>query len=117
MLRVAVVGLGFMGRMHLRCYRQIDDVEVTAVCERDTGRLAGQVTGNIAGAEEALNLDGVRVYDDFKKMLAEEELDAISIALPTYMHRQFTVEALEAGVAVLCEKPMAVTLADCEAMM
>jgi glucose-fructose oxidoreductase len=56
-------------------------------------------------------------YDDFEGGLAEAEVDAVYIALPNHMHRAFTERAARAGVHVLCEKPMALTVEDCQAMI
>ncbi len=119
MIRVGVTGLGFMGKMHFRCYKALENAQVVAICDADKSRLentAGQA-GNVAGAEEPLDLSGIELYTDFDKMLAEEKLDTVSITLPTYMHKEFTIKALEAGVNVLCEKPMAMNVADCEEMI
>ena len=119
MLRVGIVGFGFMGKMHLRCYRGIDGVTVAAVCDADESRLKDTkgAAGNIEGAQTPPDLAGVNLYTDFDRMLTEEKLDAVSITLPTSMHRDFTVKALDAGVNVLCEKPMAVDIPQCEDMI
>ncbi|GAF85267.1 unnamed protein product, partial [marine sediment metagenome] len=88
------------------------------VCDADEDRLKGTgAAGNIPGAEEPLDLTGVEQYRDFDKMLSEAELDAVSITLPTYMHRDFTIKALERGLNVLCEKPMALNTQQCEEMI
>ena len=55
-------------------------------------------------------------YEDFEKGLQEARIDALYIALPNDMHRAYTERAAKAGVHVLCEKPMAISVADCEAM-
>ncbi len=119
MVRVGIVGFGFMGRTHLGCYRKLRGVRVVSICDSDKARLKGsdKITGNIAGDEAASDLKGVALYTDFEKMLAEQELDAVSITLPTYMHRDFTIEALEAGLHVLCEKPMAMRVDHCKEMI
>jgi predicted dehydrogenase len=119
MVRVGIVGFGFMGKMHLRCYRALDNVNVVAVCDVDQARLKDTkgAAGNIEGAQAPHDLAGVNLYTDFDKMLAKENLDAVSITLPTFMHRDFTVKALEARVNVLCEKPMAMHTAQCEDMI
>jgi 1,5-anhydro-D-fructose reductase (1,5-anhydro-D-mannitol-forming) len=119
MLRTGVVGFGFMGKMHFRCYRALEAVEVAAVCDADEGKLteAKGEAGNIAGAEEAVDLAGVGLYMDFEKMVREAELDIVSITLPTFMHADYTIKALEAGVNVLCEKPMALNVGECERMI
>jgi len=113
-LRVGIAGFGFMGRMHYRCWKTLDGVRVTAVCDADPDALAdaGTSRGNIAGAEGDVDLAGVQVYGDFEQMIAEEPLDAVSITVPTYLHAPSTIAALDAGLHVLCEKPMALSLAD-----
>lgn len=118
MMRVGIVGLGFMGNMHFKCYKATKQAEIAAVCDADEDRLKGTgAAGNIPGAEEPLDLTGVEQYRDFDKMLSEAELDAVSITLPTYMHRDFTIKALERGLNVLCEKPMALDKAEAEEMI
>jgi predicted dehydrogenase len=108
-----------MGRTHLRCYRGLRGVRVAAICDSDKRRLCGdkQAASNIGQAEASLDLADVALYTDFKKMLAEERLDAVSITLPTFLHRDFTVKALDAGVHVLCEKPMAMSVGQCKEMI
>jgi len=119
MVRVGVVGFGFMGKMHFNCYRPNKDATVIAVCDADKGKLKGTegTAGNISGAEGAVDLNGVELYTDLEKMLSEAKLDAVSITLPTFLHKESTIKALEAGVNVLCEKPMALSVGECEAMI
>jgi len=119
MLRVGIVGFGFMGRMHYKCWKAIEGAEVVAVCdvnpniEEDTER----AVGNIGDTEEAVDFSSFELYTDFDKMLEGEKLDAVSITLPTYLHADSTIKALAAGVNVMCEKPMALNPADCERMI
>jgi predicted dehydrogenase len=118
MVRVGIAGFGFMGRTHLRCYRELPKVQVVAICDGDKSRLATKKTaGNIGQTDTSMNLADVALYTDFDKMLAKEHLDAVSITLPTFMHRDFTVKALKAGVHVLCEKPMAMSVNQCQKMI
>jgi len=118
MLRIGIVGLGFMGKMHFRCYKSDTNVEVTAICDADAKQLQNSsgVAGNISGAEDDLDLSNIALYSDLSKMLAEEKLDALSIASPTFLHASQTIEALNAGVHVFCEKPMALNSGDCREM-
>ena len=118
MLRIGIVGWGFMGKMHFRCYKSDTNVEVTAICDVDAKQLqnASGVTGNISGAEDDLDLSNIALYSDLSKMLAEEKIDALSIASPTFLHASQTIEALNAGVHVFCEKPMALNSGDCREM-
>jgi len=119
MVRVGIVGLGFMGQMHFRCYSASGAAKVVAVCDADESKFKPDsgTAGNIGDAEEPLDLSDVKLLTDFDKMLKEVELDAVSITLPTHMHRDFTVKALEAGFNVMCEKPMAINQAQCEDMI
>lgn len=119
MVRVGIVGFGFMGNMHFRCYKALEDAEVVAICDSDESKFqdTGGAVGNIPGTEEPLDLSGIGLFTDFDKMLAEAKLDAVSITLPTYMHRDFVIKALDTGHNVLCEKPMATDRAQCEEMI
>ena len=119
MMRVGILGLGFMGKMHFRCYRALEGVQVAAICDSDLARFqeTSGTAGNIEGAEAPLDFTGIERYDDFPAMLASARLDALSVTLPTYLHREYTVRALEAGLDVLCEKPMALSVEDGEAMI
>ncbi len=119
MVRVGILGLGFMGKMHFRCYKALEDAKIVAICDADESKFKDDsgTAGNISGAEEPLDFTGIELFTDFDKMLAETKLDAVSITLPTYMHRDFTVKALDAGVNVLCEKPMAMNQTQCEEMI
>jgi predicted dehydrogenase len=117
-IRVGIAGFGFMGRMHYRCWKAVDGVEVVAICDANPRIVedAKGAVGNIEGAAEVIDFSCVRLYQDFKKMLAEEKLDAISVTLPTYLHADFSIEAIKSGINVLCEKPMALNVADCNRM-
>jgi len=112
MLKVGILGFGFMGRMHYRCWRALEGVEVVAICEADPAALRDTGRGNIAGASDAVDLEGVRLYADLGEMLRQEPLDAVSVTVPTHLHARCTLQALASGLHVLCEKPMAIDLAD-----
>lgn len=118
MLNIGIIGLGFMGKMHMRCWNALPEARVVAVCDIDAAKFGGQsgTAGNISGAEQALDLSGVSCFTDAGEMLARADLDAVSITLPTNLHAEYTLQALAAGVNVLCEKPMAATLEECAAM-
>jgi len=119
MVRVGIAGFGFMGRMHYRRWKMLPDAQVVAICDanpniqEDTKR----AVGNIKGAEGEIDFTGFEVYHRFDEMLARAKPEAISLTLPTYLHAEYSERALSRGVHVLCEKPMALTLADCDRMI
>lgn len=117
MLKIGVIGFGLMGRTHFAAWQDQQNAKVVAVCDTifANGKELQTIKGNI-GDGDAVNLDNVAIYTDCDKMFAECDLDAVSITLPTFLHRDFSIKAMEAGVHVLCEKPMALNGDDCLAM-
>lgn len=116
--RIAIVGFGFMGRMHYGNWKKMEDAEVVALCDRDISQFTSPVAaGNISGADTSTDFSGAMLFDDLDKMLSEVELDAISLTLPTPLHVDITAKALASGVSVLCEKPMALNTAACNKML
>jgi len=118
MLRIGIVGFGFMGRMHFGNWSKLPDAAVVAICDgnADVLKNADEAVGNIEGLPETIDLSQTHFYSDYEQMLKSEQLDAVSITLPTCLHKDFSIMALEAGVHVLCEKPMALTLDECDEM-
>jgi predicted dehydrogenase len=118
MKKVAVVGFGFMGRAHCAAWKKRRGAKVVAVCDSNLAQITAKVEGNIAGAADGAALDpGVKVFADFGGMLAAGGIDIVDLTLPTPLHAKLAVAALEAGCHVLCEKPMALSLKDCDAMI
>ncbi len=119
MLRIGIVGFGFMGKMHFGNWSKLPGVTVAAICDGNPDVLkdADQAVGNIEGLPECIDFSQIHFYNDFEEMLKAEQLDAVSITLPSYLHKDFSIMALKAGVHVLCEKPMALVLADCDEMI
>ncbi len=120
MLRVGILGLGYMGRMHYRCWSALPNVQVSAVCEANPKVLAaaGQPqAGNLSGAADHIDLDSLKVFHSLDDLLASNSIDALSVTLPTFLHADTTIKALDAGLHVLCEKPMALNVDDCDRMI
>ncbi len=119
MLNIGIIGFGFMGRMHYRCWKDASGAEIVAICDAnpDVLKNTDKSAGNIEGAEEEIDFDGLQLYTDVKAMLADANLDVVSITLPTFLHSKFSIMALEAGVHVLCEKPMALGVDQCRQMI
>ena len=103
LLRAAVIGLGAMGANHARVYAEIDGVELAAIADIDPARVDAATRGRRA-----------RGYGDFRRMLAEERVDLLTVAVPTRAHLDVAAYVIERGVPLLVEKPLAATLAEGE---
>jgi predicted dehydrogenase len=119
-VKVGVIGLGFMGAAHVAAVSAYPEAELAAVVSRDPKTRAGdfsQTGGNLQLETTQFDFSRVRKYLDWTEMVNDEEIEVISICLPTNFHSQVTIAALSAGKHVICEKPMALTLSECEQMM
>lgn len=106
MIRAGVVGAGFAGAFHAEGLRATRRAQVAAVCspsERSRDELAARV--------------GARAYPTVEAMLDAERLDVVTLALPNALHADVTVAAAARGVHVICEKPLARTLDECDRML
>ncbi|NMB26227.1 MAG: Gfo/Idh/MocA family oxidoreductase [Firmicutes bacterium] len=122
MLRVGLIGIGFMGRGHLDNYLRLEEegfpVKLTAICDIDPDKFKNIfVKGNIDVGTGTYDFSKYNLYSDMDEMLEKEKLDYVDIALPTYLHAEATVKALNKGIHVLCEKPMAMTSDECLEMV
>jgi predicted dehydrogenase len=106
-VRVGVIGVGGMGRVHLDAYATLPDVQVVALADRDPDRLTGSTGGGFD-----LGSSSVRRYDDGEALVADPEVDAVSICVPTPGHLPVGLAALSAGKHALIEKPPARTFAE-----
>ena len=106
MLRAAVIGVGAMGGNHARVYNELEGVELAAVADADIQR------GESVGRRFK-----VPVYGDYREMLERENLDLVSVAVPTSLHHPVTLEAIARGIHVLVEKPIASTVEQAQEMI
>ncbi len=119
MIRIGLVGVGFMGWIHWLAYQRIGGAKVVAINTRNPQRLSGDwrgIQGNFGPPGEQIDMGGISAYAEFESLLADPNIDLVDITLPNSLHAGFAIRALEAGKHVLCEKPMALTLTDCERM-
>jgi len=111
MIRIGIIGLGFMGRMHYGAYENLPDARVVAVSDFDPRRAAGDLSegwANVPGADvKQLPMDRIRGTTDWRELLRWDDLDVIDICLPTPAHVEVATAALATGKHVLCEKPLA----------
>lgn len=111
-LGMAVVGLGSLSEGQI----------LPALQETQRWRLAGLVSGDLAkagdwGQPHGVPETGLYTYETFDRIADNPAIDAVYIALPTALHAEFAVRAAQAGKHVFCEKPMAVSVAECQAMI
>ena len=106
-MKVGIIGCGSIARQrHGYEYFHKDGVEVGGFFDRVTER-----------AQALVELFGGRVYESVEEMLSDSSIDAVSVCVANAAHAEITIQALNAGKHVLCEKPMAVTREECDAMV
>lgn len=106
-LRCAVIGTGGMGRNHSRCIQEIEHTELVALCDADEEA--------VAAAAEELGVDAT--FSDYRALLDDGSIDAVTICTPHSMHGPMGLNGLDAGKHVITEKPMAVTLEQADRMI
>lgn len=104
--RAAVIGLGAMGRHHVRIYDSLPNVDLVAVCDMDP-----------AAVEREVAHRGARGYTDVERMLDEAKPDIVSVVVPTVLHYKIAMLAIERNVNVLVEKPIAISVGEAESMI
>lgn len=98
MLKVALVGVGGISGAHIPAWKKREDAELVAICD--------------IRPEQMEKYPEKRHYTDFDEMLEKEEIDILDICLPTYLHADFSVKAMEKGINVICEKPISLKKED-----
>lgn len=119
-MKIAVLGLGFMGSTHVHAWRQIPGAQVAAVASNDKMRLSGDlsgVQGNIGGPGEKLDFSAVARYTRAEEAVRDPDVEAVDICLPTHLHERIAVLAMRSGKHVLVEKPMALDGAAADRMI
>jgi predicted dehydrogenase len=120
MVRIGVVGIGFMGRIHYLAAQKLKGAKVAAVCSRDPAKLAGDwqnTRGNFGPEPGQVDLTGVKKYASVAEMLADPDIDLVDICTVTDQHAPLAIQALQAGKHVLVEKAIALFPADADAMV
>ena len=106
-IRHGVIGLGFFGEMHADVLRDMQGVELAALCTRRPDRLK----------DLADRFDVPKRYTDYQELLADPEIDSVSVVTHVYDHKDITIGALAAGKHVILEKPMADSVETCDAIV
>ncbi len=103
MIRIGLIGCGFMGTMHANCYKNIEGVELAAVAD--------------IRREKAESLaDGAEIFSDGMDLIQKANVDAIDICLPTYLHAKYALAAMDKVKYLFVEKPVALTAEQAQAM-
>lgn len=120
MVGIGIVGVGFMGMIHYLAAQKIKNGRVAAICTRDAKKLAGDWTGiqgNFGPRGTMMDLSGINRHSRFEDLLADPDVALVDLCVPNDDHARLAIAALEAGKDVLVEKPIALTLADADAML
>src|SRR5579859_4338387 len=106
-MRIGLIGFGFMGIAHLGAIDRIEDATLTAVASRTRPMADAPPRGNLHHIKSTALPDQATWYSDWRQLLLDPEVDAVDICLPTHLHKEVVLSALNRGKHVLCEKPMA----------
>ena len=106
MIKVGLIGCGFMGTMHANCYKNIAGVELAAVAD-----IRPEKAQEIAAGTTA------KIYGDGKDLIADAQVDVIDICLPTYLHAQYALLAMDKVKYLFVEKPVTLTVQESEALL
>ncbi|CCV08545.1 Oxidoreductase [Mesorhizobium metallidurans STM 2683] len=105
MIGIGIIGAGDFGAAHARAIREVDGIRIVAACRGDATALAA-FTGEHGG----------KGYTDWRELLEDSSVDAVVIAAPHALHAEMAIGAAKAGKHIMLEKPMARTLAECDAI-
>lgn len=108
-VRVGVIGGGIWGNYHLQAIKNLE--------EEGKARLVAVATRTEQSAAKHAQALGIKGYTDYRKMIDQENLDAVTIATPDHLHREMALYAMQQGKHVLVEKPMDLTTAGCQEMV
>lgn len=106
-VRIGIIGLGMIGKHHIKAFQAVPGAEVVAICDLRPDR--PKATGTEYGIS--------RRFTDYREMLSEPDIDAVVIGTPNFTHCPFAIAAFKAGKHVLCEKPMALNAAEARRMV
>jgi predicted dehydrogenase len=111
--KIGILGCGNRSKAHIAALNGVAEIEIAALCDvvpHKMDQREALIKGKMPSPRP-------RHYTDLEKMVQQEDLDAVAVVLPNHLHKLGTIAALQAGKHVFCEKPMALTVADCNEMI
>ena len=105
MVKLAIAGMGYIGKVHYDASQKVGDARVVAVCTSRPGLVQQHCDS------------GVHLYENYCDMLVQSRPDAVIVCVPTFLHEKYVIEALAHGCHVLCEKPFALNKETAEKMV
>ncbi|MDH5399350.1 MAG: Gfo/Idh/MocA family oxidoreductase [Cyclobacteriaceae bacterium] len=106
-IRVGIAGVGFIGPAHIEALRRLPGIEVVSILHPDADEAKAK----------AQQLGVEKYYSDFDQQIANDQLDSIHICTPNFLHYEMTKKALDAGLHVVCEKPLATTIEEADELV
>ncbi|MFO0011566.1 MAG: Gfo/Idh/MocA family protein [Planctomycetota bacterium] len=119
MVRVGLIGIGFMGWIHYLAYRRSSKARLVAFASKDSNKRQGDwrgIQGNFGPPGDFIPLDQLQVFDSLESMVRSPDIDVIDICLPPHLHASAALLAMQHGKDVLIEKPLALTRKECESV-
>ncbi len=120
MVKVGIIGLGGMGNMHFGIYEKLPGARVVALADREADRLKpGQssLAINIGAGGAVIDPSRHKTHTDPDKLIGDPDVQVVDICLPTFLHADYMIKAIEAGKDVICEKPMALNPKECQRVL
>ena len=106
-VKVGVIGTGFIGPAHIEALRRLGHVDVAALAERSAD----------LAKSKAQTLGIAKSYGDYRELLKDDQIESVHVCSPNYLHYEMAKAALEAGKHVICEKPLAISVAEAEELV
>ena len=120
MIRIGIIGIGFMGTTHFMAIKNLPNAKVEAICTRDKRKLSGDwrhIQGNFGDGGGFQDLTTIQTCSDINDILKNPDIDMIDVCLPTALHYDIVMKALEAGKHVLVEKPITLDMVEADRMI
>ena len=108
-LKLGIIGCGWVAELHAQALHKVPEIKVVALADNEPGR--------IAKFKEKFRLHNCLEFQNYKDLLAVEDIDLVSISTPNHLHKEMLIHAAQAGKHVICEKPLANNLPDVDEMV